>query len=219
MKIGDAGEAFFVFETDEDIPENIATSPILEATKPGQTNTAVHVQRTGRFGGKEEGEQVLPQNQDISDNSQEPDFLDLNAGPESNDTQASLQPAAAQASPASEAESPEQSSVDEQSKPGLLARTAAAGKAALGIAREAEKAGKDKLEDDQVKEAIKEVEREKRSYAKDSLAAAKNFYMPTQDNGFAGDKGDEVLPNVPQRANAPDVTYGHGKYITSTIRA
>lgn len=32
MKIGDAGEAFFVFETDEDIPDDLATSPLLTAT-------------------------------------------------------------------------------------------------------------------------------------------------------------------------------------------
>jgi phosphatidate phosphatase PAH1 len=34
MKIGEAGEAFFVFETDEeDVPEDLLTSPLLEATK------------------------------------------------------------------------------------------------------------------------------------------------------------------------------------------
>ena len=33
MKIGDAGEAFFVFETDEDVPEELMTSPILGPTK------------------------------------------------------------------------------------------------------------------------------------------------------------------------------------------
>lgn len=33
MKIGEAGEAFFVLETDEDVPEDLLTSPLLEATK------------------------------------------------------------------------------------------------------------------------------------------------------------------------------------------
>ncbi len=33
MKIGDAGEAFFVFETDEDVPEELMTSPILGPTQ------------------------------------------------------------------------------------------------------------------------------------------------------------------------------------------
>lgn len=32
MKIGDAGEAFFVVETEEDIPEDLVTSPLLTAT-------------------------------------------------------------------------------------------------------------------------------------------------------------------------------------------
>lgn len=33
MKIGEAGEAFFVLETDEDVPDDLLTSPLLEATK------------------------------------------------------------------------------------------------------------------------------------------------------------------------------------------
>lgn len=32
MKIGDAGEAFFLFEADQDVPEDLITSPLLEAT-------------------------------------------------------------------------------------------------------------------------------------------------------------------------------------------
>lgn len=28
MKVGDAGEAFFVFETEQDVPEEFATSPL-----------------------------------------------------------------------------------------------------------------------------------------------------------------------------------------------
>ena len=50
MKIGDAGEAFFVFETDDDVPEDLITSPILEATKPGESSDYVEA---GRFGAKE----------------------------------------------------------------------------------------------------------------------------------------------------------------------
>lgn len=52
MKIGEAGEAFFVFETDDDnIPEDLITSPLLEATQPGHSNLDV---ATGRFGSKED---------------------------------------------------------------------------------------------------------------------------------------------------------------------
>ena len=34
MKIGEAGEAFFVFETDDDVPADLITSPILQPTTP-----------------------------------------------------------------------------------------------------------------------------------------------------------------------------------------
>ena len=67
MKIGDAGEAFFVFETEEDVPDSLVTSPILEATKPGETNA--HPSETGRFGAP-----ASPPPKD-----QEPEFLDLDA--------------------------------------------------------------------------------------------------------------------------------------------
>lgn len=56
MKIGEAGEAFFVFETDEDVPADLITSPILEATNPSAPKAATsdaqldRKQHTGRFG-------------------------------------------------------------------------------------------------------------------------------------------------------------------------
>lgn len=86
MKIGEAGEAFFVFETDEDVPEELITSPILQPTQPGHVG-APDVQ-TDRFGprpvegdepGKDAGDLV-----DTTAGNQEPEFLDLNAeGPPS----------------------------------------------------------------------------------------------------------------------------------------
>jgi phosphatidate phosphatase LPIN len=33
MKVGEAGEAFFVFETDHQVPEEFQTSPILQAVQ------------------------------------------------------------------------------------------------------------------------------------------------------------------------------------------
>ncbi|KAF9651772.1 LNS2-domain-containing protein [Thelephora ganbajun] len=75
MKIGEAGEAFFIFETAGDVPEELITSPLLEATR------SPDIQREdaqpGRFGANEGRDQdvrnlgQLPQS--------EPDFLDLNA--------------------------------------------------------------------------------------------------------------------------------------------
>ncbi|KAH9978528.1 Lipin/Ned1/Smp2-domain-containing protein [Lactifluus volemus] len=61
MKIGEAGEAFFVFETDADVPDDLITSPLLEPTQPDLPDS-------------------LPAG-DISNDAigQEPDFLDLDA--------------------------------------------------------------------------------------------------------------------------------------------
>ncbi|KAF6762059.1 nuclear elongation and deformation protein 1 [Ephemerocybe angulata] len=56
MKIGDAGEAFFVFETEDDVPEDLITSPILQATTP--TTEAAGAEVSGedaRFGAVEDG--------------------------------------------------------------------------------------------------------------------------------------------------------------------
>ena len=58
MKIGDAGEAFFVFETEGNVPEDLITSPLLEATKSeaegGEPVTS------GKFGTKDERSQDSP---------------------------------------------------------------------------------------------------------------------------------------------------------------
>lgn len=58
MKVGEAGEAFFVFETDDDVPEDLITSPILEPVRPDQNPPPP-------------GAPQLP--------SKDPEFLDLNA--------------------------------------------------------------------------------------------------------------------------------------------
>ncbi|KAG0698677.1 Lipin/Ned1/Smp2-domain-containing protein [Suillus ampliporus] len=74
MKIGDAGEAFFVFETDEDIPEDLVTSPLLSPTPvPVEPQDDFGRGRSGAEPG-EEGKQM-----DLSSQMQEPEFLDLNA--------------------------------------------------------------------------------------------------------------------------------------------
>jgi phosphatidate phosphatase LPIN len=35
MKVGDAGEAFFVLETDQEVPEEMMTSPVISAADVG----------------------------------------------------------------------------------------------------------------------------------------------------------------------------------------
>ncbi|KAG8740274.1 hypothetical protein FRC10_004529 [Ceratobasidium sp. 414] len=91
MKIGEAGEAFFVFETDEEVPEELMTSPLLEPVRLGQSSKIVTGadRPAGRFGAKKaraEEERLLlndvvassdegPRSGATSD--QEPEFLDL----------------------------------------------------------------------------------------------------------------------------------------------
>ncbi|CAE6417695.1 unnamed protein product [Rhizoctonia solani] len=91
MKIGEAGEAFFVFETDEDVPEELMTSPILEPVRPGQESRklAGSGRLIGRFGtqtARAKDENALLGDALVSGDEgsktgvtsdQEPEFLDL----------------------------------------------------------------------------------------------------------------------------------------------
>lgn len=64
MKLGEGGEAFFVFETTDDIPASLQTSPIVSPTgSPTQPSD----------------EENLPAS------LQEPDFFDLDKAPPSDD--------------------------------------------------------------------------------------------------------------------------------------
>jgi hypothetical protein len=73
MKIGEAGEAFFVFETDIDVPDDLITSPLLEPTELVSPDR-VPLGDFGRFGARD-------RRGSFTDGgiSQEPDFLDLDA--------------------------------------------------------------------------------------------------------------------------------------------
>ena len=92
MKIGEAGEAFFVFETDEDVPEDLITSPILLPTKPEEEDPDTQTDATVGMKGNHCPDDVnasepLPEplttemsGQEAQAHNQEPDFLDLSAG-------------------------------------------------------------------------------------------------------------------------------------------
>jgi len=94
MKIGEAGEAFFVFETDEDVPEDLITSPILLPTKPEEDLDTQTDATVGHFGMKRDhslddvdASGLLPEpvpaeisGQEAQNHNQEPEFLDLSAG-------------------------------------------------------------------------------------------------------------------------------------------
>jgi phosphatidate phosphatase LPIN len=66
MKIGQAGEAFFVFETEDDVPADLITSPILRPTKPDEAKD------------KDVYRDVAAA---AAGDAQEPEFLDLDAVP------------------------------------------------------------------------------------------------------------------------------------------
>jgi len=72
MKIGEAGEAFFVFETDDDVPEDLITSPIIQPTIPDEHEEPVD---NVRFGAKEEPQE--PESPIPQDPVVEPEYLDL----------------------------------------------------------------------------------------------------------------------------------------------
>lgn len=82
MKIGDAGEAFFVFETDDDIPADLITSPIIQPSDASPNIVSDHFvlkQDSGKTpdgsGGEEHEEGQLREQPE----TQEPEFLDLDA--------------------------------------------------------------------------------------------------------------------------------------------
>lgn len=71
MKIGEAGEAFFIFETDDDVPDDLITSPLLRPSSPPHTDA--DGLETNRFGTKAD--------RDETPDTDEPEPLDLNALP------------------------------------------------------------------------------------------------------------------------------------------
>lgn len=81
MKIGEAGEAFFVFETDDDVPEDLITSPLLHPIDPAADQNTKKVDlQTGRFGAKRsDTEGAMNDEEELQ--RQEPEFLDLDAAP------------------------------------------------------------------------------------------------------------------------------------------
>ena len=195
MKIGEAGEAFFVFETEEEIPESLVTSPILEATKPGEVNS--RADGTGRFGAGTDS----PTAKDST--AQEPEFLDLDASGDGS-ARGSPPPPPSPPKPSDRANgSPE---------PTTLSRTAELGKAMMGVARETEKAEADNFQDKTVLASLKEKAsaeylRHTASAAYEATQRATGIHFPE-----TSDKGDEFLPRT-EPVNGPDVKYTHGEFI------
>ena len=115
MKIGEAGEAFFIFETAGDVPDELITSPLLEATRSPDIQGQDAQAR--RFGVNEERDQDVENLEQLS--QPEPDFLDLNAP--------SPPPASGQTDPASIPEAEAEDEKDAVSPSSLLDRATALG--------------------------------------------------------------------------------------------
>jgi phosphatidate phosphatase LPIN len=113
MKIGEAGEAFFIFETAGDVPDELITSPLLEAThSPGIQGQDAQAAGEGK-------------DQHVQLQESEPDFLDLDAPP--------MPPASSQSGPISILEAEGEDEKDSGSSLPLFSRAAALG-ASIGNA-------------------------------------------------------------------------------------
>ncbi|KAF9057891.1 Lipin/Ned1/Smp2-domain-containing protein [Panaeolus papilionaceus] len=93
MKIGEAGEAFFVFETEDDVPPDLITSPILQPTIPEESKDQQPEEqvKADRFGAKQDTDHPEATQPEIPVNAPnheqheqplttEPEFLDLDNG-------------------------------------------------------------------------------------------------------------------------------------------
>lgn len=68
MKVGDAGEAFFVFETEQEVPEEFATSPLAGPSSPDKVEEDIDFLDLAHEGGG--GHVVIqPNDQGKNDNS------------------------------------------------------------------------------------------------------------------------------------------------------
>lgn len=56
MKVGEAGEAFFVVETDEEVPEELQTSPVMSATEVSPAPLPISFSETEDAGQKKKDE-------------------------------------------------------------------------------------------------------------------------------------------------------------------
>lgn len=213
MKIGEAGEAFFVFETDGNVPDELVTSPLLEATQPGQRNS--DAQRVGRFGAQEGSKSSVNLNKtdEASAVSQEPDFLDLNASPQDDSSKQDLPPAPPVQSTVPESSLPNSDSSENAESFSLLKRTADLGKAVLSAAVETERSQKDKLKDLTFKTALHETEKDAQDFLQDKTSALQNSVGRTVEEPSVGEsKGDEVLPEGElDKGRPPNVTYTDSK--------
>ncbi|EPQ59162.1 LNS2-domain-containing protein [Gloeophyllum trabeum ATCC 11539] len=189
MKIGDAGEAFFVFETESDVPDDLITSPLLEATKPGETNAAAV--KAGRFGAKErEGEESSADEESGKREMQEPEPLDLDAQPSSQEL-------------SSEGLDAPSDSPAELKSPASPSSLLAFPKAVVKAVVETERDNRQKVKD--------------RALAAHNAVKDGGIRRLSGELCATGDKGDEVLPQIRERDIEPvNVVYTNDMVIDAS---
>jgi len=196
MKIGDAGEAFFVFETEGDVPDDLITSPLLEATRPSESST--EAQAAASTGLPKHVNKLGAHMQENTAASQEPDFLDLDASSPTKSGSMTSPPKRTSASMHGRLET-------KISTPSLLPHTVGAGKVAVTAAVEAN--------------------REEQAQVKDISAAAGNIFesvgngLVHQGLGVLGDIEDETLPKVSlEDTQTPEIIDHGGAWTLRLVR-
>ncbi|CAG8581528.1 6614_t:CDS:2, partial [Acaulospora colombiana] len=217
MKIGEAGEAFFVFETEEDVPEDLITSPILQATNPTELSGAV--QKTGRFGAKEPsiggndadtkelvgGMEEQTEKQAKDEPVPEPDFFDLDATSTEQSEQHDIPPLTKL--PPSTYGLPSSQPSTSLPHPNDTTASASHIKVPLNNVKDlAESAAR----------LAKEEEKERIGLLHDKLTATQNILgndmrFPSDDS--KSQPGDEALPKHKKSGSPPPVAYLHDAVI------
>jgi phosphatidate phosphatase LPIN len=209
MKIGEAGEAFFVFETDAEVPEDLITSPILEPTRPSEQNAEIIA---GKFGSREPASDGA---------AQEPEYFDLDAGAPSAQEPSSREedvttPTETRAGPGTGtgARAADDTASSSGSTAAAVLATVVDTVRPTNVINTSASFGK------AVVHAVVETEREERERFADKLTAARNVARNISDaradaaiqeaTGVHPSQGDEVLPMDLEKIDVP-VEYRDGE--------
>jgi phosphatidate phosphatase LPIN len=187
MKIGDAGEAFFVLETDAEVPDDLLTSPVLEATRPGAKVEHASDVPAGRFGAKDTAE----------DAAQEPEYFELDA-PASDNT--ATTPGVVTPTATRSQHSFSQAAASTSTVASTLANV-------FDAVRPVNIAGAAKA----VAHAVVETEQEEMDRLRDRMEAAAHVATHLREPDPFSSMKDEMLPNMDMDGKEPEVVYRNGK--------
>ncbi|KZS97849.1 LNS2-domain-containing protein [Sistotremastrum niveocremeum HHB9708] len=187
MKVGDAGEAFFVFETEEDVPDDLMTSPLLT---PADSEQSVETPKTTSQNLLPDAKETTPQTNTEHQLIPEPDFFDLDAQPESAESVETHGEGGEQATVKHNSEAQQQPI----GPSAILDRATNLGKAVMTVVREERDEKLDRLKD-----------------ATRLLPSSFSTAQPDPDKIVSPNKAADLLQddeNQPSTAQAPDVKYG-----------